>query len=70
MDETLLESVALATGLPKQKVLDQLKEWVLASGKSPQDLSLEDLREVLVPLLQKVFCEVAQGENEYIKLSG
>ena len=70
MDETLLETVAVATGLPRELVLNRLKELILSSGRSPQDLTLEDLREALVPLLQSLFVEVAAGENEFIKLSG
>lgn len=69
MDETLLETVAEATGLPKKMVLRKLKSLLLSSGQNPQEVTLEGLREVLVPLLQNLFCEVAQGENEFINLS-
>lgn len=69
MDETLINQVSLLTGLSREKVETIMKNWVMESGKSPQDLRLEDLREVLVGIVQGLFQEVAQGENEYITLS-
>ncbi len=69
MDETLLETVAQATGFPKDKVMEQLKVWLLEAGKDPNNPSLEDLREALIPILQDLFTEVAAGKNDYIKLS-
>ncbi len=68
MEETLIEQVAIATGLPKEYVIKELKNHIIASGRSPHDMDLEGLREALVPLLQKLFTEVAAGENEYIKI--
>ena len=69
MDETLIQCVAQGTGLPKDKVEEVIKNWIIESGKSPQDIKLEDLREVLVGLIQNLFAEVASGENEFIQLS-
>jgi len=69
MDETLIEQVALGTGLQAVQVREILKNWIIETGRSPQDLKLEDLREALVCILQKVFTEVASGENEFISLS-
>lgn len=69
MDETLLEALIEGTGLPKQLVRTRLKAHIMEMGKSPASLSLEDLREVLVPLLQSLFIEVAEGNNQFIKLS-
>lgn len=68
MDETLLSQIVEATGLPKHLVDGVLKNWILKSGKSPQDLTLEDLREVLVGSLQDLFTEVKAGENSQVKL--
>ena len=68
MDETLIQCVAQGTGLSKDKVEEIIKQWVMESGKSPQDLKLEDLREVLVGLVQNLFAEVASGENDFIQL--
>ena len=70
MDETLLEIVAQATSLPKERVIQQLKAWLVDAGKNSQDPTLEDLREVLIPILQNLSNEVVAGENSHIKLSG
>jgi hypothetical protein len=69
MDETLIEAVANETGLNQDTVESIIKKWVLESGKSPQDLRLEDFREVLVKMVQDLFTEVASGENEFIQVS-
>lgn len=69
MDETLIREVAKGIGMEEYKVETILKKWVLKSGRSPQDLSLEDLREVLVQVMQDLFTEVASGENPFIQLS-
>ena len=68
MDETLIETVVKATGCPREKLIEQLKTWLMEAGKSPTNPSLEDLREALIPILQDLFTEVATGENNYIKL--
>ena len=69
MDEALIAQVAQGTGLSGDKVESIIKKWVMDSGKSPQELSLEDLREVLVGVLQHLFAEVVDGENPFISLS-
>ena len=69
MDETLLETVAQATGFPKDTVMEQLKAWLVKAGKDPEDPSLDDLREALASILQDLFTEVVAGENDYISLS-
>lgn len=68
MDETLLEKIAANTGLPKELVINEIKEWAWAEGKNPQTLSLEDFREIMVKLLQNLFNDVADGKNPHIKL--
>ena len=69
MDENLIKQVALLTGLPNSKVETVIKNWIVESGRSPQDIGLEDLKEVLISLVQGLFNDVAQGTNEYITLS-
>ena len=69
MDETLVEQVVLGTGLSPDQVKKIIKSWVLETGRSPQGLKLEDLREVLVCVLQEVFAEVVSGKNKHISLS-
>ena len=68
MDETLKKAVVSATGIDSNKVEEIMKQWVLEQGRSPQSLGLEDLREVLVHILQDLFREVAEGRNPYISL--
>ncbi len=68
MDETLLDVVIEATGLPKELLRSRLNEHIMSMGKIPGNLTLEDLREVVAPLLQNLFSEIADGENQYIKL--
>lgn len=68
MDETLIQKVSESLGLPQEKVEKSLKQWILQSGRSPQDMTLEDLREVLVWLVQDVFTEVANDQNPFIRL--
>ena len=70
MDETLLETVAQATGFPKDEVIKQLRSWLKEAGKNPENPTLDDLREALVFVLQDLFKEVADGKNDYISLSG
>lgn len=69
MDETLIKQLASALNLQEDSVEKIVKQWVMEYGKSPQDLSLEDFREVLVHLLQDLFTKVAAGENKFIQLS-
>ena len=69
MDETVLDAVIGATGLPKDHVKKRLENWIVSTGRSPQALTLEDLREVLVHFLQDLFCEVKAGQNEFVKIS-
>ena len=68
MDETLIKAVVSATGIESNKIEEIIKEWVVDQGRSPQNLGLEDLREVLVHILQDLFREVAEGQNPYISL--
>ena len=68
MDETLLDTVIEATGLPQELLKPRLIEHVLTLGKNPASLTLEELREVIVPLLQDLFSEIADGDNQYITL--
>ncbi len=69
MDETLIKAVAQGTGLEQDRIKEILNQWIVDSGRSPQNLSIEDLREVLVELMQSLFTEVASGENKFIQTS-
>lgn len=69
MDETLIKQVALGTGLSEDRIIEIINKWVQETGRSPQNLSLEDFREVLVEMIQSLFLEVAQGDNRFIQTS-
>ena len=69
MDETLIKLVSQGTGLGEEKTKEILDQWILSTGKSPQNLSLEDFREVLIDLMQNLFAEGADGENAFIQLT-
>ncbi len=62
MDEKMLEQLAEKTGLPKDLVVRELKKWILEKGESPQGITLEGLRSVLVKITQDLFSEWAKGE--------
>ncbi len=69
MDDTLIKQVAQGMGLGEDRIKEILDKWIQDTGRSPQDLSLEDFREVLVELMQSLFLEVASGENSFIQTS-
>lgn len=68
MDETnsIMEQVIAATGLPEATVQRMLNSYILESGMSPQNLSMEDFKDILVNLLQDVFLQIKNGENPNI----
>jgi len=70
MEETLLETVIRATGLPSDEVRKKLNLWLVQAGKNPKNLNIEDLREALVHVLQDLFTEVYDEKNPYIKILG
>ena len=70
MEETIMDQVVKATGLPELEVKEALEKWILEAGKSPQDMNLEDFREVLRTLILNLMNDVADGNNDYISLSG
>jgi hypothetical protein len=69
MDETLIKQVAQGTGLSEDRIKDFIDKWVIETGRSPQNLSFEDFRAVLVELIQDLFSEVADGKNAFIRTS-
>jgi|GEM_PF-6437729 len=65
MDETnnVLEDIINATGLPEDLVSTSLKAYILESGKSPQNMSMDEVRDILVNLLQDVFLDIKDGAH-------
>ena len=63
MGKELIHTVVEATGLPQDPVHRELKSLLTANGKSMDNLSLEDLREVMAEYLQSVFVELKESHN-------
>lgn len=65
----LLKEVVTATGLPEEMMNDELGQLVAKAGKSPDDLTLEDLRMILAEYVQDILLAAKdeysdQPENE------
>ena len=63
MENGLLKSVVAATGLPEKPVQNELSSLIARSGLSCDDLTLDELREVMAEYLNLVFLEMAQSED-------
>ena len=59
--EELLFQIACATGLPTDLVMGELKKLILQAGKKVEDLTLDELRDILASFTQDVLLE-AQSE--------
>jgi plasmid stability protein len=57
MADSLFNTVIQATGLPEDSVEKELRALIAQHGKSPQDLTLDDLREILADYLQTIILE-------------
>lgn len=57
MAGSLFNTVIQATGLPEDSVEKELRMLVARHGKSPQDLTIDDLREILADYLQTIIIE-------------
>jgi hypothetical protein len=68
MGKDLLTTIASATGLPSDLVMAELLRLVEKSGKSAEDLSLEELRAILADFLQDVLLQTKQRLDEFDEL--
>ena len=59
----LFNTVIGATDLPNEPIRKELESLLLAAGKTPETLTLEDLREVLADYLQTVLLETKTDLN-------
>lgn len=57
----LLNELTNATGLPDDLIGNELTRLVLTAGKSTDDVSLDDLRDMLATYLQDVLLEARSG---------
>lgn len=54
MGNALLEMVILATGLPEREIRRELQALIFKHGKTPESVTIEDLRVILADYLQDV----------------
>lgn len=58
-DNPIIQELILATSLPKDVVERSLKKILLQAGLSPQEVTLDHIREIMSDLLNDVFTEIA-----------
>lgn len=63
MDKKLTQTLISATGLPETPVERELLSLLERNGKSPDTLTLDELREVMAEYLQIVFLELHGDEK-------
>lgn len=60
MGERLTEKVLEHTGLPKEIIEKEFNTLLAKFGKSPESLTMDELREVMAEYLQLVFLELQE----------
>ena len=68
MGKDLLSTIATATGLPSELVMAELLRLVEKSGKSAEELTLEELRLILAAFLQDVLLQTKQRLDDFSNL--
>ncbi|WP_413576435.1 hypothetical protein ACLVWU_00160 [Bdellovibrio sp. HCB290] len=63
MDKGLAQTVIEATGLPQRPVDNELQKLMSAHGTSAEELTIEQLREIMADYLNQVFLEIACEEE-------
>lgn len=58
MGETLAQTLIEATGLPEKSLEKEFNALLAKHGKTPETMTLDDLREVMADYLQTVFLEL------------
>lgn len=61
MGKNLFNTVVAATGLPQNAVSAELGDLLSQVGKSPEDMTIEDLREIMAEYLQTVLLETKEN---------
>lgn len=64
MESGLFKTVVAATGLPESPVQKELQSLISKSGFDSEELTLDELREVMAEYLNQVFLEMAQAESD------
>ncbi len=60
MGNNLFNSLISATGLPTESVSNELTKLLAKNGKTPETMTLDDLREVMADYLQTVLVEAKE----------
>lgn len=63
MGKNLAETVVEATGLPTTAVEKEFNTLLKNHGTTAEDMTIDDLREMMAEYLQTVFLELAEQEN-------
>ena len=64
MAKDLMQELIVATGLPQDPVEREFNKILERYGKNQDELTLEELREVMADYLQIVFLELAEENRE------
>jgi hypothetical protein len=54
MGHSLIETLIMATGLPETQIRSELQFLISKHGKSPETVTVADLREIMAEYLQDV----------------
>jgi len=63
MSNGLFNTVVQGTGLIQEPVQKELSSLITAQGFNPEELTIEQLREVMIDYLNTVFLEIAENEE-------
>lgn len=66
MGNNLAKTVIEATGLPTDPVERELNSLIAKHGTTAEDMTLDDLRDIMAEYLQTVFLELAQEEENSV----
>ena len=64
MESGLFKTVVQATGLPETPISKELESLVTKKGFNSEDLTLDELREVMAEYLNTVFLEMLEDSDE------
>ena len=66
MGDNLTNKVIEATGLPTDPVEREFSGLLAKHGTTAEDMTLDDLRDIMAEYLQTVFLELAQEEENSV----
>ena len=63
MESGLFKTVVQATGLPEKPISNELESLITKNGLNCEDLTLDELREVMAEYLNTVFLEMIEAAD-------